>query len=77
MWWQGVGTEAEFRAIAHGMCEIMWIKKVLEELKISAKGPAIMYSDNKTAISISHNPIHHDRTKHFEVDHHFIKEKIE
>ena len=36
-----------------------------------------LYCDNKAAISISHNPVHHDRTKHVEVDRHFIKEKIE
>ena len=37
----------------------------------------MMYCDYKAAISISHNPIHHDQTKHVEVDRHFIKEKIE
>ena len=36
-----------------------------------------MFCDNKTAINISHNPVHHDRTKHVEVDRHFIKEKFE
>ena len=39
--------------------------------------PLKIYCDNKAAISISHNPVHHDRTKHVEVDRHFIKEKIE
>lgn len=34
-------------------------------------------SDNKSAIDIAHNPVQHDRTKHVEVDRHFIKEKIE
>ena len=33
--------------------------------------------DNKAAIQISENPVQHDRTKHVEVDRHFIKEKIE
>ncbi|XP_057811878.1 uncharacterized protein LOC131026125 [Salvia miltiorrhiza] len=36
-----------------------------------------MFCDNKAAISISENPVQHDRTKHVEVDRHFIKEKIE
>ncbi|RVW85752.1 Retrovirus-related Pol polyprotein from transposon TNT 1-94 [Vitis vinifera] len=64
--------EAKFRTVAHGMCEILWIKRVLKELKI-----AMMYCDNKTMVSILHNLVHHDRTKHVEVDRHFIKEKIE
>ena len=36
-----------------------------------------MYCDNKVAINISHNPVHHDRTKHVEDNRHFIKEKVE
>ena len=36
-----------------------------------------MHCDNKAAISIAHNPVLHDRTKHVEVDKHFIKEKID
>ena len=36
-----------------------------------------MYCDNKAAINISHDPVHHDQTKHVEVDKHFIKEKVE
>lgn len=39
--------------------------------------PIQIYCDNKTAISIAHNLVLHGRTKHIEVDKHFIKEKIE
>ena len=38
---------------------------------------ADLFCDNKVAIDISHNPIQHDRTKHVEVDKHFIKEKLD
>ncbi|RVW62074.1 Copia protein [Vitis vinifera] len=40
-------------------------------------GPMKLYCDNKSAINIVHNPIQHDRTKHIEIDRHFIKEKLE
>ena len=33
--------------------------------------------DNKATISIAKNPVQHDRTKHVEIDRHFIKEKLE
>ena len=36
-----------------------------------------LYCDNKSAISIAHNPVQHDKTKHIEVDKHFIKEKLD
>ncbi|PON86228.1 hypothetical protein TorRG33x02_179470 [Trema orientale] len=55
----------------------MWLKRLLEELKMTSDCPMKLYCDNQAAISIAHNPVHHDRTKHVEVDKHFIKEKIE
>ena len=70
-------AEAEFRALAHGICEAIWIKRVLEELEVPITTPMRVYCDNKAAISIAHNPVLHDRTKHIEVDKHFIREKIE
>jgi len=36
-----------------------------------------LFCDNKSAIEISHNPVQHDRTKHVEVDRHFIKQNLE
>ena len=70
-------VEAEFRAIAHGIYEIMWIRRLQEELKMGSSSPMKLYCENKAVISIAHNPILHDFTKHVEVDKHFIKEKID
>ena len=61
-------AEAKFSSIAHGICEVLWIKRVLEELKITIHPPTMMYCGNKATISIFHNLVHHDRTKHVEVD---------
>ena len=46
-------------------------------MKIKWDGPMRLYCDHKSAISIAHNPVQHDRTKHIEVDRHFIKEKLD
>ncbi|RVW94806.1 Retrovirus-related Pol polyprotein from transposon RE1 [Vitis vinifera] len=70
-------AEAEFRAMAQGICEGIWLNRLLEELRVPLKHPMVLYCDNQVAISIAKNPVHHDRTKHVEIDRHFIKEKIE
>ena len=70
-------VEAEFRAMAQGICELLWLKIILDDLKIRWEKPMKLYCDNKSAISIAHNPVQHDRIKHVEVDRHFIKEKLE
>ncbi|RVW28647.1 Retrovirus-related Pol polyprotein from transposon RE1 [Vitis vinifera] len=50
---------------------------ILDDLRIKWDGPMKLYCDNKSTINIAHNPIQHDRTKHIEIDRHFIKEKLE
>lgn len=67
-------AEAEFRVMAQGVCELLWMKFILDDLKIKYEAP-MPVCDNKSAISIAHNPIQYDRTKHIEIDRHFIKEK--
>ncbi|RVW93973.1 Retrovirus-related Pol polyprotein from transposon TNT 1-94 [Vitis vinifera] len=70
-------AKAEFRAMAHGICEGMWLQRILKELGIISNSTMTVLCDNKATISIAKNPIQHDRTKHVEIDRHFIKEKLE
>ena len=70
-------VEVEFRAMALGICELMWLKGLLRELKVNLENPMRLYCDKKTTININHNPIQHNRTKHVEIDRHFIKENID
>jgi len=70
-------AEVEFRAMAQGICELLWLKIILEDLRIKSDDLTRLYCDNKSAISIAHNLVQHDRTKHIEVDRHFIKEKLD
>ncbi|GMP83473.1 hypothetical protein CsSME_00037367 [Camellia sinensis var. sinensis] len=69
-------AEAEFRAMAQGVCKLLWIKLLLSDLGIDQMDSMQLYCDNKAAINIAHNPVQHDRTKHVEIDCHFIKEKL-
>ncbi|KAJ0577131.1 putative RNA-directed DNA polymerase [Helianthus annuus] len=58
------------------LCEVMWILNVLKELNIECKLPVKLFCDSQSAISIAFNPVFHERTKHFELDLHFLREKI-
>ena len=60
-----------------GLTEILWMKRLMTELDLHSSQPCRLFCDNKAAITISENPVQHDRTKHVEVDQHFIKENIE
>ncbi|KAJ0520490.1 putative RNA-directed DNA polymerase [Helianthus annuus] len=70
-------AEAEFRGIARGVTEVLWIRRLLTEIGYPPQETSKIWSDNEAAIQISENPVQHDRTKHIEVDRHFIKEKLE
>ena len=70
-------AEAEYRGMALGVCELLWLRNILRDLGIKPQETMKLYCDNTSAIAIAHNPIQHDRTKHVEVDRHFIKEKLD
>jgi hypothetical protein len=70
-------AEAEYRGMAKAICELLWIRNLMIDLHIKPVNPMKLYCDNKAACDIAHNPVQHDRTKHVEVDRHFIKEKLE
>ncbi len=57
--------------------EVIWIQGLLKELGELSKGPALLFCDNKAAIQIAANPMFHERTKHIEIDCHFVREKIQ
>jgi len=70
-------AEAEYRAMAQGVCEILWVRNLLSELKVMRRGSSRLHCDNKSALNIANNPVQHDRTKHVEIDRFFIKEKLD
>uniref|UniRef100_A0A803LUX6 RNase H type-1 domain-containing protein n=1 Tax=Chenopodium quinoa TaxID=63459 RepID=A0A803LUX6_CHEQI len=70
-------AEAEFRGIAKGVTEVLWLRKLLSELGYTPKKSCKLYCDNMASIWISENPVQHDRTKHVEIDRHFIKDNLE
>lgn len=69
-------AEAEYRAMAHTASELTWLQHFLQEIGFSAPTPMEFFCDNQAALHIASNPVFHERTKHIEVDCHFIRDKI-
>ncbi|GKC52068.1 putative RNA-directed DNA polymerase [Tanacetum coccineum] len=67
-------SEAEYRALASVISEVVWILKILKDLKLQNLLPVELYCDSNPAIKIAANPIFHERTKHLEIDLHFVRE---
>jgi len=70
-------AEAEYRAMTLSLCEMLWLKYLLKELRVLRNKAMMLYCDNITAINIANNPVQFDRTKHVEIDRFFIKEKLD
>lgn len=67
-------TEAEYRSLAAAHTDIIWITLLLKELRVQISTP-ILYSDNLGAVLLAANPVNHARSKHFELDLHFVRDR--
>lgn len=69
-------TESEYHALGVISCEIMWFIKVLFNVGFEDLIPVPIYCDNELAIKLVHNHVFHEKTKHFDVDTHFIRDRV-
>jgi histone deacetylase 1/2 len=69
-------TESEYKAMANATAEIMWVQTLLKELEVKSPHAAKLWCDNLGAKYLSANPVFHARTKHIEVDFHFVRERV-
>ncbi|GKC17148.1 retrovirus-related pol polyprotein from transposon RE1, partial [Tanacetum coccineum] len=69
-------TKAEYRALADCTCELTWLLCLFKDLKVNIPTPMNILCDNESAIALASNPVQHARTKHIELDCHFVREKI-
>ena len=69
--------EAEYISSILAVCQGIWIRRFMHELVGDCVENFNLCIDNKSAIEISLNPVHHERTKHIEVHDHFIPNYVE
>ncbi|GJW35109.1 ribonuclease H-like domain-containing protein [Tanacetum coccineum] len=69
-------AEAEYRGVANIVLETAWIRNLLLELHTPLFTATLVYCDNVSAVYLSTNPVQHQRTKHIEIDIHFVREYV-
>ena len=70
-------AEAEYRSMALTLCGVMWINQLLKGLGIKYLGTTPIFCDNQAALAIAANPVHHEKTKHVDIDCRFIRDKAQ
>ncbi|RVW59269.1 Retrovirus-related Pol polyprotein from transposon RE2 [Vitis vinifera] len=69
-------TEAEYRAMENTTAELTWMSFILQDLHISLASTPTLYCDNTSALHMIINPVFHARSKHIELDYHFVRERV-
>eukprot|EP00253_Pinus_taeda_P016719 PITA_16719 len=70
-------TKAEYVAVTSAGTQALWLRKILEEIGEKQVHPTMIYCDNVSAIKLAKNPVHHSRTKHFDLKYHFIRDLVQ
>ena len=69
-------TEYGYIAVTEAIKETIWLQGILLELKLLDQ-KVIVFSDNQSALHLCKNPFFHETTKHIDIRHHFIREKVD
>jgi hypothetical protein len=69
-------VKAGYRAVANGMAEACWLRQLLQKLHAPLTKSILVYCDNVSVVYLSTDPIQHQRTKHVEIDLHFMREHV-
>ncbi|GJV70392.1 ribonuclease H-like domain-containing protein [Tanacetum coccineum] len=68
--------EVEYRGVANIVAKTSWIRNLLRKLHTPLFIATLVYCDNVSVVYMSANPVQHQRTKHIEIDIHFVRDKV-
>jgi hypothetical protein len=63
--------------VANAAAECIWLRQLLGELHCGVNKATVIFCDNVSAVYMAANPVHHKRTKHIELDIHFVRECVQ
>lgn len=69
-------SKAEYRALSTAACELQWLLYLLHDLHTICSRAPVLDCDNQSVLHIAANPVFHERTKHLEIDCHFVRNKV-
>jgi len=69
-------TEAEYIALTHASKQLIWIRRLLNDIGIKTTNASQLHTDNLSAMFLAHDNGYHGRTKHIKIAYHFIREVL-
>ncbi|XP_048323521.1 secreted RxLR effector protein 161-like [Ziziphus jujuba] len=69
-------TESEYRSLANGAAEVLWLQSLLNELQVELNRVPVIWYDNVEVGYLAENTVHHQRMKHIEIDAHFVRDRV-
>ncbi|GJW60767.1 ribonuclease H-like domain-containing protein [Tanacetum coccineum] len=69
-------AEVEYRGVTNVVAETCWLRNLLRELHTPLSSATLVYCDNVSAVYLSCNLVQHQRTKHIEIDIHFVRDLV-
>ena len=69
-------AEAEYVALSFAAQEALWLRQLMKDVGFGVTAPTVIFEDNNGAIDLSRNAKYHNRTKHIDINHHFIRERV-
>ncbi|XP_075107200.1 uncharacterized protein LOC142180159 [Nicotiana tabacum] len=69
-------VEAEYRALRQVVAEVSWLRRLLADMGLSITSHVSIFCDSQATVHIARNQVFHKRTKHIEMDCHYVRDVL-